>query len=313
MGSEEQFREGMLVEVCSDDSDLRGAWFIATVIKAFNKRNKKVQIQYHTLTVDEKGTKPLKEFVLMVNLRPLPPREKDYNFKMNDEVDAYYNDGWWEGFVTMEKEGDRFVVYFRGSKEEIEFGKSDLRLHREWVSADASWLPPLFGEEAPFTMLDVSTSSKLEIDQNKNLSKLEVNFDEGMHVEVSSDEDGFVGAWFTAIVVKAVGENKFLVEYQTLRTDDETELLKEEVDALHIRPPPPESPQVEGFNRLEEVDALYNEGWWVGVISKVLGDSRYIVYFRENNEEIEFEQAQLRVHQDWMNGKWIRTSEALML
>ncbi|KAF9605547.1 hypothetical protein IFM89_017566, partial [Coptis chinensis] len=224
----------------------------------YSNSNKSIQQkkQYHTLTVDEKGTKPLKEFVLMVNLRPLPPREKDYNFKMNDEVDAYYNDGWWEGFVTMEKEGDRFVVYFRGSKEEIEFGKSDLRLHREY----ASWLPPLFGEEAPFTMLDVSTSSKLEIDQNKNLSKLEVNFDEGMHVEVSSDEDGFVGAWFTAIVVKAVGENKFLVEYQTMRTDDETELLKEEVDALHIRPPP----------------------------SRKSSSGRYIVYFRENNEEIEF-------------------------
>ncbi|KAL5700784.1 hypothetical protein ACHQM5_026192 [Ranunculus cassubicifolius] len=135
-----------------------------------------------------------------------------------------------------------------------------------------------------------------------------MEYNEGMQVEVSSDEDGFVGAWFTAKIVKAVGKDKFIVEYQTLRTEDETELLKEEAESFHIRPPPPEIPNDVSFRLLEEVDAMYNDAWWIGVVSKVLKDSKYIVYFRENNEEIEFNHSQLRFHQDWINGNWIRAS-----
>ncbi|KMT19018.1 hypothetical protein BVRB_2g031140 [Beta vulgaris subsp. vulgaris] len=28
------------------------------------------------------------------------------------------------------------------------------------------------------------------------------------------------------------------------------------------------------------IDAIYNDGWWVGCISKVLGDSKYLVLFQ---------------------------------
>ena len=43
------------------------------------------------------------------------------------------------------------------------------------------------------------------------------------------------------------------------------------------------------------------------MISKVLGGSKYLVYFRGTNEEIEFKHSDLRPHQDWNdgNGLWL--------
>ena len=140
------------------------------------------------------------------------------------------------------------------------------------------------------------------------VKKEEEDFTAGKLVEVSSDEDGFQGAWFSATVVDVVEKDKFLVEYQTL-LDDDSKLLREEVDILHIRPHPLETCAVGEFSFLQEVDAMYNDGWWVGVISKVLGNSRYIVYFRSSNEELEFQQSQLRLHQDWIDGKWVMASK----
>lgn len=122
----------------------------------------------------------------------------------------------------------------------------------------------------------------------------------GAIVEVSSDS----GAWFAATVVKVVRKDKFLVEYHGLLADDDSQ-LREEIDALHIRPHPLDTDVDGQFSILDEVDAFYNDGWWVGVISKALADSRYVVYFRSSNEELEFENSQLRLHQDWIGGKWV--------
>lgn len=109
--------------------------------------------------------------------------------------------------------------------------------------------------------------------------------------------------------MEPVGKDKFLVEYQNLRTDDDKHFLREEIDTLHIRPTPPENLMVGRFNLLEEVDSFYNDGWWVGVISRVLSGSKYIVYFRGTNEELEFHHSELRLHQEWIDGKWVMASQ----
>lgn len=93
----------------------------------------------------------------------------------------------------------------------------------------------------------------------------------GAIVEVSSDEDGFSGAGFAATVVKVVRKDKFLVEYHGLLADDDSQ-LREEIDVLHIRPHPPDADVDGQFSLLDELDAFYNDGWWVGVISKALAD-----------------------------------------
>ena len=136
-------------------------------------------------------------------------------------------------------------------------------------------------------------------------------FTKGTLVEVSSDEEGFHGSWFAATVVESVGKGKYLIEYKCLRTEDDSAFLREEVDNMHIRPHPPEN-AVDRFKQLDEVDAMYNDGWWVGVISKVQNGSRYIVYFKETCEELQFQHSELRLHQDWIDGKWVTPSRVWM-
>ncbi|MBA0756139.1 hypothetical protein Gogos_022030, partial [Gossypium gossypioides] len=53
----------------------------------------------------------------------------------------FHNDGCWEGAITKELENGNFHVYFKKSKEQLEFREDKLRLHREWLNG--SWVPPL--------------------------------------------------------------------------------------------------------------------------------------------------------------------------
>ncbi|XP_057962616.1 protein AGENET DOMAIN (AGD)-CONTAINING P1 [Malania oleifera] len=294
------FKKGAEVEISSDDEGFRGAWYAGTVIRPASKKNSTIMVEYKSLMADEEGSEPLRELVDLVQLRPPPPRELGRGFKFSEEVDAFHNDGWWEGVVTEVLDGGRCSVFFRGSREQMDFAAADLRLHREWVAG--KWVPPLEEEKVLNTT---------EVKSRKGMVK--ESFSKGTLVEVSSDEDGFQGAWFAATIIKAVGKDKFLIEYRSLRTEDDKEFLREEVDNLHIRPYPPETIVVDRFSLFEEVDALYNDGWWVGLISKVLCNSRYIVYFKSTDEEMEFEHSDLRQHQEWINGKWVMASEAFKL
>lgn len=321
------FKEGAAVEISSNDEGFRGSWFEGTVIRPpretstplssrskrnsvrnqYNKNKKntiRVLVEYKNLMEDEAGTKRLREELDLVQLRPPPPREKLLSFKFNEEVDAYYNDGWWEGVVTEVLGKDMYSVFFRGNREQIDFKASQLRLHREWVKG--KWVPHL--EDAPPLELeqDEKVSAPTELKLN-NEEITEDSFGQGALVEVSSDEDGFEGAWFVATVLKKLDERKYLIEYQNLRNDDDTEFVKEEVDTLHIRPCPPDVGQIDRFEVLDEVDALYNDGWWVGVISKVF-KVKYTVYFRGTNENLKFKHSDLRRHQEWINGKWVIAS-----
>lgn len=134
-------------------------------------------------------------------------------------------------------------------------------------------------------------------------------FVKGTAIEVKSDEDGFQGAWFAAEILEVLSKDKFLIEYKTLKTDDEKEFCREKVDILHIRPVPLDIVKVDGYGIHEEVDALYNDGWWVGVISKIYPGSKYMVFFRGSNEELKFNHSDLRVHQEWIDGKWYMPSK----
>lgn len=142
------FKKGSAVEISSDDEGFRGAWYSGTVIRPAPSRSKdkRVLVEYETLTADEAGKKRLRETLDWVQLRPPPPPEtRRRGFKFSEEVDAYHNDGWWEGVVTEVLEDGRYSVFFRGTREQMEFAGSELRVHREWK--DGKWVPPLEGEE----------------------------------------------------------------------------------------------------------------------------------------------------------------------
>ncbi|CAN4110934.1 unnamed protein product [Withania somnifera] len=315
------FTNGTEVEISSDEDGFRGAWYEGTVVRPIPKKqrrnddddddnnstnNLRVLVEYKTLMADKKGKKPLKETMSLVQIRPRPPPEMwRRRFTVSEEVDANYNDGWWEGVVMEVLSDGRYSVFFRGTRDQLEFEESQMRIHREW--ANGEWTPPFVEAAAE------EDEEKLVSAEPKPNNEAVEKISEGSLVEVSSDEEGFEGAWFTAIVVKLLDNGNYLIEYQNLRNNDDTDFLQEETDCLHIRPPPPDIGPFESFKVLEEVDALHNDGWWVGVISKVLKGKRYKVYFKANNEELEFKHADIRMHLDWINGKWIRASQALKL
>lgn len=142
------------------------------------------------------------------------------------------------------------------------------------------------------------------MDSNNHITS-KVYFHKGMKVEVRSNKDGYRGSWYTGVILDSTGEEEYLVEYKTLKTDDETGLLREEVGASLIRPDPPDVQRIYRFSRLELVDAWYNEGWWIGHVSQILKDSNYQIYFRSTNKEMVFKHSDLRPHKEWIGGQWI--------
>ncbi|KAG8369059.1 hypothetical protein BUALT_Bualt15G0110900 [Buddleja alternifolia] len=297
------FKKGADVEISSNDDGFHGSWYAGTVVRPppdAKRSSAKVVVEYKTLMEDKAGTRRLREEMELLNLRPPPPPENRRRFKSSEDVDAYYNDGWWEGIITDVVGKDKYLVFFRGSREQMEFKGSQLRLHREWVYG--KWVPPF----EPGDELQQPKDEKLPLSAKVEpiIEIIEHNFSPGELVEVSSDEDGFEGAWFCATVIENLG-GKYLVEHQSLMDEDDPKPLREEVDIWHIRPRPPEVGLVDRFDVLEEVDALYNDGWWAGIISKVLKNEKYSVYFRTTDEEMKFMHADLRVHQEWINGKWV--------
>lgn len=149
--------------------------------------------------------------------------------------------------------------------------------------------------------------------EEANEEVTEHKFNPGDQVEASSSEEGFEDAWFSATFLEKTTAGKYLIEYQKLRNDDDTGLLREEVDEAHLRPTPPEVGLVDSFGLNDEVDALYNDGWWVGVISKIRKNDRFTVFFGNTGERLTFEHSDLRVHQEWRNGKWHIGSKVLLL
>ncbi|KAG9133094.1 hypothetical protein Leryth_018670 [Lithospermum erythrorhizon] len=305
-----QFKIGTKVEISSNDEGFRGSFFSGTVIRDLKKsRNKnttsyKVLVEYDTIFRDNSGSSPLSEEISVVQLRPIPPQDITRPFNISDEVDAYYNEGWWEGVITEVLEGQRYFVFFRGTREQLEFQAKDLRLHREWVRG--IWEPPA----QPHGRNIQETQQQEVIIEKPNKIPTDYKYSPGELIEVSSDEDGFQGAWFAAKIVEQLDNGNYLVEYKYLRNDENTDFAREEADSQHIRPPPPHI-AVDRFEVHQAVDALHKDGWWVGVVSRVLSIRKYVVYFNVTKEKLEFKHSDLRPHQDWIDDKWVIPPKAV--
>ncbi|XP_073124081.1 protein AGENET DOMAIN (AGD)-CONTAINING P1 isoform X2 [Henckelia pumila] len=292
------FKKGAEIEISSNDVGFRGSWYAGTVLKPpENDKGKKVLVEYKTLMKSESSAKRLREEVELVQLRPAPPPEKRLKYKFSEEVDAWYNEGWWEGIVTELSGDDKYAVFFRSTKEQLHFRAREMRLHREWVYG--KWVPPLeqAGDDQP---------PRCNRNDSLPAENFERNFSPGTLVEVHSYDEGFEGAWFSATVVKNMNNEKYLIEYQTIYDDkDDTKLLREEVDSRQLRPYPPDIGIVDRFEVREQVDALYDGVWWVGVVSKVRKNDKYSVFFKAADEILTFEHSDLRMHQEWINRKWL--------
>ena len=124
----------------------------------------------------------------------------------------------------------------------------------------------------------------------------------GMKVEVSSDENGFEGAWFEAIVIGRVdntAEIKYYVRYEHFITDEVVpEPLIEEVFLEYMRPIPPQVPLPSIIEADIRVEVLENDCWWRGVIvdtfeSPLSMKDLYEVYFPDSHNLLPFLQCQL--------------------
>ncbi|KAI6701757.1 hypothetical protein NL676_016081 [Syzygium grande] len=144
----------------------------------------------------------------------------------------------------------------------------------------------------------------------------------GSRVEVTSKEQGFKGAWFDAVVVEppVYHKSKFkkkrltLIEYTNLLSEDGHTPLREYSDAIFIRPLPPGEEEEAGEVDMEEnlvVDTYDRDGWWTGVIARITGEGRYLVAFEDPPHVLEFARHQLRLHREFVDGKWTLPTKCL--
>ncbi|GER44375.1 hypothetical protein STAS_21270 [Striga asiatica] len=137
-------------------------------------------------------------------------------------------------------------------------------------------------------------------------------------VEVRTREAGLKDTFFSATVTSSGGRNsgKIQVEYRNLLAGrGRSKLLREYVDVSCVRPPPPLEEAVGGFGPGDAVDALYQDGWWIGIVTRVVeegAENRYVVTFPNPPDEREFGLSELRVHWDWVNGSWVRPDRQLL-
>ncbi|CAI9118918.1 OLC1v1020545C1 [Oldenlandia corymbosa var. corymbosa] len=323
--------EGMTVEVSGQkEEDSKESWYRATIVKSLGERN--FLVEYQTLRTEDKS-RFLMEEVDVLYIRPCPPViERVECFECSAQVDAWYNDGWYVGHISEVIGDDKYIFCFKNTSEGMMFERSNLRLHQDWAmgtwfaasnrgstsretrtkelkvrikcGGKTSDLEKGSMVERSSGQVATTNAKRLKVGITAHRTTSEQLFIKGMMVEVKSDEQGYLGSWYTAQVVGQTDDRKYLVEYQTLKTEDESELLVEPAESYFIRPCPPQITKADGYKMLEEVDVWFNDGWWVGVISRNLGARGFAVYFWTTNEELEFSHRDLRPHQEWIGGKW---------
>ncbi|KAI3956376.1 hypothetical protein MKW92_050354 [Papaver armeniacum] len=112
-------------------------------------------------------------------------------------------------------------------------------------------------------------------------------FRHGDLVEVSSKEEGFLGSYFEARLIKQTEKDEFLC------------LLREVVPRSEIRHMP-SNLKASYFNIGDPVDVFCKDGWRTGEDRSI-----YSVYFPLSGEEIEYRKWELRAHLERINGNWI--------
>lgn len=146
--ADSNFNIGDKVELLSQDSGIRGCWFKCTVL---SKQPHRLKVRYEDVQNEDESDN-LEEWIPAfrvaapdkfgirnpgrLTIRPYPPEEEtSRSIVVGTAVDAWWNDGWWEGVVVMIHEQEAQVhVYFPGENEKSIFKTRDLRFSRDWVN-----------------------------------------------------------------------------------------------------------------------------------------------------------------------------------
>ncbi|KAJ7518075.1 hypothetical protein O6H91_21G053800 [Diphasiastrum complanatum] len=145
-------------------------------------------------------------------------------------------------------------------------------------------------------------------------------FDVGDKIEALSEDSGIRGCWFKGTVTRRVSR-RLKIRYDDLVNEDGNGNLEEWVsackvaalDTLGLRIPGrvtlrPRPSKIAPFTVSEvglAVDAWWHDGWWEGIITKVLPGGEVQVYFPGESDMSSFQQIDLRESRDWVNGQWV--------
>lgn len=94
-------------------------------------------VEYTTLFADQHRLQKLQDTITADKIRPATPTSDQKSFEMMDKVEAFYNNGWSSGQISMVLGDNTYSVCLYTSMETILFKHSDLRIHREWK--DGVW------------------------------------------------------------------------------------------------------------------------------------------------------------------------------
>lgn len=131
-----------------------------------------------------------------------------------------------------------------------------------------------------------------------------MNFTRNQLVEVCMTEKGLKESYYEARIMRTLPHNHMChVQFEELLDDNEFGPLRELVLMNFIRPIPP-SLLVLDFEEGDVVDAKFNDGWWKGVVVGKEGDG-FVVHFDEQDEDWGFPFEMLRLHQEYVDGKWV--------
>lgn len=136
------FKTGDAVEVSTSDEGFRGAWYEAKIVRSMPRLNR-YTVVYDSIVEETDASNNLRETVDAANVRPRPPLARDSTFAIQQHVDAFFNDGWWEGIVsgmlrTVRRK--KYSVNFPITGDVMEFLPSELRPRLDWVNGE--WVNP---------------------------------------------------------------------------------------------------------------------------------------------------------------------------
>ncbi|KAK1306820.1 hypothetical protein QJS10_CPA10g01817 [Acorus calamus] len=169
------FKVGEKIELLCQDSGIRGCWFRCIVLQLSQN---KLKVQYQDVE-NEDGSGNLEEWVPAFRtaipdrlgmrfsgrstIRPWLPYEslKDCVLEIGTPVDAWWNDGWWEGVLTgVDNFGDDALqVYFPGEDIFMNCQSRNLRRSKDWVGNN--WIEIKTKLDVLSAISAISTTSKI--------------------------------------------------------------------------------------------------------------------------------------------------------
>ncbi|GLJ27225.1 hypothetical protein SUGI_0533730 [Cryptomeria japonica] len=100
--------ESTKLERLSDEEGFKGAWFSATIVR---KAGLGFLVEIRDLMTDDWKSK-LREKTRVDEIRPQPRHMNRQHFMIDEKVDAYDQDSWWEGVIDNILDDNNYVVFF---------------------------------------------------------------------------------------------------------------------------------------------------------------------------------------------------------